>query len=232
MRGLGMSNLGAVCNFEYAFPADDSPEAAKAATLYDGYYNRFFLSGLFKGGYPDDVMEGLGPHMPSGWQDDFTTIGTPVDWVGLNYYTCKRIAPNNDPWPAHEEVPGPLPKTQMDWEIFPEGLHFFLKRCHEDYTKGLPLYVTENGMANADQITDGTVNDAERIAYVDAHLAEVRRAIADGVPVGGYMLWSLLDNYEWALGYEKRFGLVHMDFDTLQRTPKASYHALANALAR
>ncbi|MDW3222076.1 MAG: GH1 family beta-glucosidase [Paracoccaceae bacterium] len=229
MRALGVKNLGAVCNFEYANPVDDSAEAASASQLYDGYYNRFFLGGLFKGAYPDDVMAGLGPHMPKGWEDDFDLIGQPLDWCGLNYYTCKRIAPNDGPWPAHDEVPGPLPKTQMGWEIYPEGLHHFLTWVHENYTKGLPLYVTENGMSNPDEID---VPDTARIDYLNAHIASAQQAMAEGVPLAGYTFWSLMDNYEWALGYEKRFGLIHVDFETLKRTPKASYHALAAALKR
>ncbi|WP_187429195.1 Beta-glucosidase A [Roseobacter fucihabitans] len=229
MRGLGVKNLGAVCNFEYVHPVDHSPEAAKAAHLYDGYYNRFFLGGLFKGAYPDDVMEGLGPHMPRGWEDDFDLIGQRLDWCGLNYYTCKRIAPVDGAWPAHQEVDGPLPKTQMGWEIYPQGLHHFLTWVHETYTKGLPLYVTENGMANPDTVN---VPDQARIEYLNAHMAAAQKAMAEGVPLKGYTFWSLMDNYEWALGYEKRFGLIHVDFDTLKRTPKASYHALAAALKR
>ena len=228
MRALGMKNLGAVCNFEYAHPANDTPEAAKAAQLYDGIYNRFFLGGLFKGQYPSDVMEGLAPHMPTGFEDDFDLIGQPLDWLGINYYTCKRIAPNSDPWPSHEEVDGPLQKTQMGWEIYPDGLHHFLTWTHKNYTRGLPLYVTENGMSNADE--PGRP-DQERIDYLNLHIAAAKRAIADGIPLQGYTLWSLLDNYEWSLGYEKRFGLVHVDFETLERTPKASYHALKAALA-
>ena len=128
MRGLGMSNLGAVCNFEYAQPVDDSAEASAAAGRYDAYYNRFFLEGLFKGRYPDLVLEGLGPHMPDHWQDDFATIRAPLDWCGLNYYTRKVIAPNGAAWPSLDEVEGPLPKTAMDWEVYPDGLHHFLVR--------------------------------------------------------------------------------------------------------
>jgi beta-glucosidase len=232
MRGLGMTNLGAVCNFEYAQPADDSAGAAVAARLYDGYYNRFFLGGIFRKEYPSEVLEGLGPHLPDGWEDDFDLIGEPVDWCGLNYYTRKLIVPDDGPWPSHHEVEGPLPKTAMEWEIYPEGLKHFLKRTHEDYTKGLPLYVTENGMASWDRLENGVVDDPARIDYLSQHLAKVRETIAEGVPVAGYFTWSLLDNYEWALGYDKRFGLVHVDFDTLARTPKASYHALAAALSR
>ncbi|MDG1279755.1 MAG: GH1 family beta-glucosidase [Pseudorhodobacter sp.] len=232
MRGLGMKNLGAVCNFEYAQPADDSAEAAAAARLYDGYYNRWFLSAMFRKEYPADVLEGLGPHMPEGWQDDMDTIASPVDWAGLNYYTRKLIGPTGGAWPAHGEVTGPLPKTEMGWEIYPEGLAYFLRRTAQDYTGDLPLYVTENGMAAPDQIADGVVQDDDRIAFLARHLEAVQSVIAEGVPVKGYFTWSLLDNYEWALGYDKRFGLIHVDFESLQRTPKASYHALGRALAR
>lgn len=232
MRAEGMGNLGAVCNFEYAHPADDSPEAASAARLYDAYYNRFFIEGMMLGRYPDEVLEGFAPHLPEGWQDDFATIRAPLDWFGLNYYTCKRIAPCDGPWPAHREVEGPLPKTDMGWEIYPEGLHAFLTRVARDYTGDLPLYVTENGMAAPDVLAGESCADAGRIAYYAEHLAACRRAIAEGVPLAGYMCWSLLDNYEWALGYEKRFGLVHVDFETLKRSPKASWHAWARALER
>lgn len=232
MRALGMDNLGCVFNFEWAEPADDSDAARTAADLYDGYYNRFFIDGVFKGRYPANVLEGLEPHLPTGWQDDFKTIQAPLDWVGLNYYTRAIVAPNSNPWPSHETVQGPLPKTQMGWEIYPDGLYKFLTRTAQEYTGDLPLYVTENGMANADVLTDGAVEDAGRTAFLKAHFDAVQRAIADGAPVAGYFAWSLLDNYEWALGYEKRFGLIHVDFDTLQRTPKASYHALKSALAR
>jgi beta-glucosidase len=232
MRALGVKNLGAVCNFEYSAPADDTAEAARLAHLYDGIYNRWFISAMMKGEYPAEVLDGLAPHMPANWQDDMATISTPVDWFGINYYTRKLIGPADTPWPALQEVEGPLPKTQMGWEIYPEGLAFFLRRAHADYTKGLPLYVTENGMSNADVLQGNQIEDEGRIAFLARHLDSVREVIAEGVPVKGYYTWSLLDNYEWTLGYEKRFGLIHVDFETLQRRPKASYHALAQALAR
>ncbi len=223
LRALGQGNIGAVCNFERALPADDSPESAAAARRYDGIYNRWFLGAFFGRGYPQDVLEGLGPHLPVGWEADMEAIAAPLDWLGLNYYTCKRIAAAPGPWPGVAELPGPLPKTDMGWEIHPEGLGHFLRFAHE-VAGDTPLYVTENGMASAAE------PDSDRIAYLDAHLAEVRGALADGVPVKGYFVWSLMDNYEWAEGYAKRFGLVHVDFDTLERRPKASWHALARAL--
>lgn len=229
MRGLGMSNLGAVCNFEVSHPVDDTPEAAAAAKRYDEIYNRFFVGGLFKGAYPADLVAALAPHMPKGWEDDFPLIGQKLDWFGVNYYTCKRIAPLAGAWPNLEEVDGPLPKTQMGWEIYPEGLRDILVWLARDYTGDLPLFVTENGMANPDT-TDAP--DTARMAYLDGHLAAAQEAIAAGAPLAGYTFWSLMDNYEWSLGYEKRFGLVHVDFETLKRTPKASFHAVAKALRR
>lgn len=232
MRALGMGNLGLVTNFEYAAPADDSPEAARAARLYDGIYNRWFLGGVFDKAYPEDVLEGLGAHMPKGFEQDFETIGAPVDWLGINYYTRRLLAGDGSgQFPALKDVEGPLPKTLMDWEIFPEGLHHFISWADRTYTKGLPIYITENGMASADRVAGGRVDDPARIDFLNQHLRQVRRAIAEGAPVKGYIVWSLLDNYEWSLGYDKRFGLVHVDFDTLARTPKASWHALGRALA-
>lgn len=113
MRDMGMRNLGAVVNMEYAQPLDDSPTAMAAAELYDAIYNQFFLSGMFHNTYPEPVLAGLAPHLPDRWQDDFDTIATPLDWVGLNYYTRKIIGPGDSPWPAYREIDGPLPKTQM-----------------------------------------------------------------------------------------------------------------------
>ncbi|MCC1492372.1 GH1 family beta-glucosidase [Cognatishimia sp. F0-27] len=230
MRALGMDNLGGVFNMEWASPSDDSDAARAAAARYDGLYNHWYMSGVFKKSYPQIVLDGIEAHLPDRWDEDFDVIGSPVDWCGINYYTRKVIAPVPGPWPGLEEVEGPLPKTFMDWEIFPQGLYNFLTRTAKEYTGSLPLFITENGMAAPDPLQDGAVPDADRIAYIEAHMDMVLRAIAEGVPVKGYFLWSLLDNYEWALGYEKRFGLVHVDFDTLERTPKASYHALKDAL--
>ena len=232
MRALGMTNLGAVCNFEYANPADDTAESAAAAGRYDAIYNRFFMGGIFHKTYPDLVLDGLEPHLPKGWEGDFDLIGTPVDWCGINYYTRSNIAAKDGPWPNVQAVEGPLDKTQMGWEIYPDGLYEFIMRTDREYTKGLPIYVTENGMANDDQSIAGHIADDARIAYIEAHLQAAMRAIQEGAPLVGYYIWSLLDNYEWALGYEKRFGLVHVDFDTLERRPKKSFETLKAWIAR
>lgn len=231
MRALGMKNLGAVCNFEYSNPIDNKLENQTAAARYDAIYNRFFMGGIFQKKYRDLVLEGLEPHLPKGWLNDFDLIGTPVDWCGINYYTRSNIRTKEGAWPNLQAVEGPLEKTQMGWEIYPDGLYEFIMRTHREYTLGLPIYVTENGMSNADVVVDGKVNDTARTAYIEAHLEAAKRAISDGAPLIGYYLWSLLDNYEWALGYEKRFGLVHVDFDSLKRTPKNSYKILKSWLA-
>ena len=232
MRGLGMSNLGCVFNCEWATPVDESKAAREAADLYDAYYNRFFLGGVFNKEYPENLMRGLGPHMPKGWQDDFDVIGEKLDWCGINYYTRSVIAPEQGAWPNLTTVEGPLAKTQMDWEIYPQGLTDFILRTWKEYSREVPIYITENGMANADSVVGGEVIDSERTSYLNQHLAAVKAAIDQGAPVKGYFAWSLLDNYEWSLGYEKRFGLVHVDFETQVRTPKDSYNRLKVALAR
>jgi len=231
MRARGQQNLGIVLNHEDIHPADASPEAAAAAAREDATYNRWFLEGIFRGSYPAEALEGLGAHMPAGWEADMGRISQKLDWIGTNYYTRNLIGPGDGLWPASAHVAGPLPKTEMGWEIFPEGLTNVLKRVHS-YAGGIPQYVTENGMAAPDRVNEGGVQDDDRIAYIDAHLGAARDAIAAGVPLMGYFTWSLLDNFEWALGYDKRFGLVRVDFDSLERTPKASYHALKAALAR
>ncbi|TDX32538.1 GH1 family beta-glucosidase [Rhodovulum visakhapatnamense] len=234
LRAAGVGQIGIVLNFEPAFPAEPG-EAARAATLrYDAVFNRFFLGGVARGAYPELALEGLGPHLPRGWQADLDAIGAPIDWLGVNYYTVKRITHAPGPWPNWVEVPGPGRKTDMGWEIAPMALPDLLRWISGSHTGDLPLYVTENGMAAPDTPVAGAtgpeIHDEDRIAFLSSHLAAAREAIAEGVPLKGYIVWSLLDNYEWAFGYGKRFGLVHVDFESLQRTPKASYHALKRML--
>ncbi|MCF1709843.1 GH1 family beta-glucosidase [Tabrizicola sp. J26] len=233
LRGMGQPNLGIVLNFDHCTPASDNAADMLASATQDAIFNRWFIEGITKGTYPDEALAGLAPHMPVGWEEDMVRISQPLDWLGVNYYTrhIHAFAPDT-PWPSTRDVVGPLPKTQMGWEIYPEGLYGFLTRMARDYVGDLPIYVTENGMANADEVINGAVNDHVREDFLFAHLRATERAIADGANVKGFFYWSLLDNYEWAFGYEKRFGIVHVDFETLQRTPKASYHALARALSR
>ncbi len=233
LRAMGQKNLGIVLNFEHVEPASDSPADLAAAARQDGIFNRWFIEGITRQTYPAEVLEGLAPHLPESWQADMPIIGQKLDWLGVNYYTRSIIA--HDPsksWPHLGHQAGPLPRTQMGWEIFPEGLRATLTRLARDHVGDLPIYVTENGMANADTLDHGQVDDDIRTAFLFAHLEATKTAISQGANVQGFFYWSLLDNYEWAEGYEKRFGLVHVDYDTLHRTPKASYHAYARALAR
>lgn len=224
MREAGHKNLGCVLNKEYGVPVDDSQVAAEKTHLFDGIYSRWFEESIFKGRYPEEVLALFGDHMPEGWQDDMAIIASPLDWAGVNYYTRSVIAPDSsEPHLGFKCLRGDLPKTDMGWEIEPEGLGFFLRRLANDYCPDLPIYITENGMANADRVGDGAVPDGARIAYFERHLAEIAKVIDEGVPVKGYFAWSLLDNYEWAFGYDKRFGLVHVDYDSQIRTPKQSY---------
>lgn len=233
LRGMGQPNLGIVLNFEQAKSVDEKPENIAAAARWDAIFNQWFIGGVAHGRYPQVVLDGLGPHMPANWQDDMKIISQPIDWLGVNYYTRNLYTHDAAaPWPHLASAPGPLPKTQMGWEIYPDGLRDFLTRLARDHVGQMPIYVTENGMANADVLTDGAVSDGIRTDFLFSHLAATKDAIAAGANVKGFFYWSLLDNYEWAFGYDKRFGLVHVDFDTLARTPKASYHALARALAR
>ena len=232
LRAMGQKNVGIVLNFDYAEPASQSAEDIKAAGLADAIFNRWFIEGITRKTYPTEVLDGLGPHMPDAWQDDMEMIGQKLDFLGVNYYTrhIHKAAPGT-PWPSIAGVDGPLPKTQSGWEIYPDGLHHFLMRMHNE-TGGVPLFVTENGMANDDEVQNGAVRDEIREDYILSHLGAVKQAIADGAHVKGFFYWSLLDNYEWADGYEKRFGIVHVDYETQKRTPKASYQLLQRMLAR
>ena len=232
MRSIGIDNIGIALNFEYAEAAEDSDSARAAASMYDGIYNRWFSTAMSKGEYPADVLEAFLPYMPANFEDDLTTIATPIDWLGINYYTRKLILPGPSGHPVDfVECTGDLPQTTMDWEIYPEGLAHFLTRMYELFPKSTRILVTENGRSDNDEVVDGRVDDPARIDFINRHLEQVLSVINRGIPVHGYYLWSLLDNFEWALGYDKRFGLVHVDFDTMKRTPKASFLSLSSALS-
>ncbi len=233
MRSRDLPNLGIVLNFTHPQPASGSEEDAQAARTFDGIHNRWFVEALTLGHFPDDIASALAPHMPEGYEDDLPAISAPIDWLGVNYYTRTNVEHLPDSlWPHYRDVEGPLPKTDMGWEIFPEGLHLLLNRLAQDYTGNLPLFVTENGMAGDDHKTEGRVEDPVRVQYFEDHLRAVIASISDGVPVKGYFAWSLLDNYEWSFGYDKRFGIVHVDYATQERTRKASFEAFREALSR
>ncbi|MBN8504752.1 MAG: beta-glucosidase [Burkholderiales bacterium] len=213
------SRLGIVLNLSPIVPATASEADAAAARLEDGRSVRWYLDPLLRGEYPEDVWHHLGTDAPCVEHGDMELIATPMDFLGVNYYTRSVVSANGS-WNAKEHG-GPL--TDMGWEIVPQGLTQLLRRLQRDWSLP-PLYVMENGAAFRDSLQDGRVHDGNRVEYLSSHIDAVGRAIAQGVPVAGYMVWSLLDNFEWASGYAKRFGLVHVDYDSLARTPKDSFH--------
>ena len=233
LRAQGHQNCGIVLNFTHVDTEDSGPENTAAAARTDAIFNRWFVEAATKGHYPQAALDGFAEHMPKGWENDMAEISQPLDFLGVNYYTRMMFGHAADqPWPAINAVDGPGEKTQMGWEVYPRGLYETLKMLTSDYVGDLPIYVTENGMANADTLENGAVYDPQRISYIDQHLQAMHDAIADDVNLRGFFYWSLLDNYEWSFGYEKRFGLVHVDFDTMQRTPKASFHELKTAISK
>ena len=231
MRDAGHQNLGCVLNKEFFTPHNEGEEAQKAAHLFDGIYNRWFEESVFKGRYPEEVLALFEEVMPPKFEDDLPIISAPLDWAGVNYYTRSVIeVDKTEPHLGFRCIRGDLPKTDMDWEVIPEGLHFFLKRLAKDYCGDLPIYITENGMANQDHLVQGQCDDKARIAYFQSHLGAVKQAFDEGVNIKGYFAWSFMDNFEWAFGYDKRFGIVHVDYDTQQRIPKQSYYEWQSAL--
>ncbi|MFJ6213920.1 GH1 family beta-glucosidase [Streptomyces sp. NPDC092296] len=226
------AQVGIVNNLSPIEPASDSDADRAAALRADGHTNRWWLDPIHGRGYPQDMVELYGVDLPIR-AGDLETIAAPLDWLGLNYYFRQIIADDpTGPVPYARQQPGPDPRrTAMDWEVHGPGLEELLVRLSEEYG-AQRVYVTENGSAYQDTVgRDGSVHDPERTAYLEEHLAACARAVARGVPLAGYFAWSLLDNFEWAYGYDKRFGLVHVDYDTQQRTVKSSGHRYAELIA-
>ncbi|MDW8059894.1 MAG: GH1 family beta-glucosidase [Thermomicrobium sp.] len=232
------ARVGITLNLSPVLPATDAPGDVEAAQRFDGVLNRWFLDPVFGRGYPADIREFLAPYFEPP-ETDLPLIAQPLDFLGVNYYAPAFV---RDASP--EEVPlgiRPLEReelrargyelTEMGWPVVSDGLEQLLLRLHREYAPSA-IYITENGAAYADVLVDGRVQDDRRIAYLAAHFAAARRALAAGVPLAGYFVWSLLDNFEWAYGYSKRFGIVYVDFATLERIPKASYYWYREVIAR
>jgi beta-glucosidase len=217
---------------------DPDGSLADAVRRYDGLLNRVWTEPILRGRYPDDVREDLeafgGLPVETG---DLETIRQPLDWLGVNYYKDDSI--EYRPGATIRHTPGLVDAggvehadhTDMGWPITPDGLRALLVGLKATYPELPPVYITENGCAYDDPVVDGVCHDPRRIAYLDAHLRAVHAAIEQGVDVRGYMQWSLMDNFEWSHGYHKRFGLVHTDFDTLERTPRDSAYWYRDVIA-
>lgn len=253
-------NLGITLNLTVADPVDPTdPADVDAARRIDGQFNRWFLDPIFRGSYPQDIFDDIADDelraaiLPG----DLETISTPINTLGINYYHGELVGghaplnppkagdaptdrPSASPFPSSENIywhERGLPRTPMNWEVQPEGLTRLLVRVWEDYAEpaGTALFVTENGAAYNDEpvVEDGDVrvHDVERLDFVRAHLGATLDAIDAGVDVRGYFYWSLLDNFEWAWGYEKRFGIVRVDYDTQRRSVKDSGREYSRIIA-
>jgi beta-glucosidase len=227
LRANVRTPIGAALNFMPVQPVTESSADAFAARRLDGYINRWFADPVFGRGYPSDMVEHYGKTMPSFPDTDLALAAQPIDVLGINYY--ERGLAAHDPAAGVLEVARP-PANEfartLDREIYPPGLGEMLRRLHADY-QPKSMVITENGAAFSDPVApDGRVHDTERVDFLRAHLEEVVKARAAGLPVDGYFAWSLMDNFEWAEGYTLRYGIVHVDFETQQRTPKDSAHFL------
>ncbi|MGW9112341.1 GH1 family beta-glucosidase [Microbacterium sp. NPDC055683] len=260
LRGRGAQELGLTLNLTNAEAVDPDDSAdVDAARRIDGQFNRWFLDPVFRATYPGDIVEDIravdaeavAAFEGAVRDGDLATISTPLEFLGVNYYHGEYVSgrpspvpvPGGDaptdrvilsPYPSHDAIhwhERGLERTNMGWEIEPAGLTRLLRRVADEYAGATPLYVTENGAAGDDALVDGAVADAQRVAFVRDHIAAIRDALDEGVDVRGYFYWSLLDNYEWAWGYAKRFGIVHVDYATQRRTVKESGRAYAQIIA-
>ncbi|MFI0960129.1 GH1 family beta-glucosidase [Streptomyces sp. NPDC021080] len=222
------AQIGIVNNLGSIEAATDRPEDVAAAKRQDGHTNRWWLDPVHGRGFPADMVEVYGVELPE-VAGDLETMAAPLDWLGLNYYFPSHVVDDpTGPAPYARQISRPgVPVTGMDWEVEAAGIERLLLRLTNEYG-ARKLYVTENGSAYPDVVRpDGTVHDPERVAYLEQHLAACASAARKGVPLAGYFAWSLLDNFEWAYGYDKRFGLVHVDYKTQVRTIKGSGHRYA-----
>ena len=224
--GFRDSKIGITLNLTPSSPASNSREDMEAASRSDGLSNRWFLDPVFRSSYPEDMKEAFGKIVGDFdfiRDGDLQTISARNDFLGVNYYTRSLVKFVQDGVLNYQEVPGDSKNTTaMGWEICPQALEDLLLRLRREYTQ-IPIYITENGAAFDDVLTnDKHVHDAQRIDYIKAHLSKIAEANMQGANVQGYFLWSLLDNFEWAYGYSKKFGIVHIDFETQERSLKDS----------
>ena len=236
-------SLGIVINPSNVRSEGLPPAPADDMRTIDGIHNRWWFDATLTGRYPADLIDRFGPLADAVQPGDLDVVHQPLDWLGINYYfdiLVRGIASGEAtgrmreyPTVGHTtESDMRQVHTDMGWPITPEGFTELLVRLKDDYPNLPPLYITENGCAYDDPVIDGACHDPRRIEYLDLHLRALKDAIDEGVDVRGYYQWSLMDNFEWALGYDKRFGLVHVDFDTLERTPRDSAHWYRDVIQR
>jgi beta-glucosidase len=217
------ARVGLALHNAAVWPGTGSGPDMAAAERAESWHNfPMFLDPLVHGHYPPALEPRLRLFLPEGYENDMPALQVPPDFVGINYYHGYYVRDTSDSWLGFVEVDGPeAPRTKMNWAVRPEGLHRVLTQVHERYH--LPaVFITENGASYEDRMVDGAVHDVDRTAYLKSHIAAVLQAKREGVPVEGYFVWALLDNFEWAHGYSQRFGIVYVDFETQERTVKDS----------
>lgn len=224
---------GIALNVCPGYPANpDSAEDVAAAERWNGYYNRWFGEPIFKGSYPEYMWNYYGADAPQVQAGDLDTIKRPLDFLGINYYTREVVqhAPESS-FLGLNPVKNFKEPTDMGWEVFPQGFTDILQEFHRAYTLP-PVYITENGAAYTDNLSGDEIRDTKRIRYIEQHLQALHQAMAAGVDLRGYFVWSLMDNFEWAEGYTKRFGLYYVDYASQRRIPKQSAAWFAELIAR
>ena len=220
------AEVGITLDLNVVEPATDRDEDREAATRFDGAQTRWYLDAIFKGAYPQDMLELYGPKLlPRIESEDMVAIAAPLDFLGINNYrrSVIKAGPSLPPLSFERVSPRGSDYTALGWEIWPDAIEDILVQVHETY-KPAKIYVTENGMATRQEVPDakGRIEDVERVSYYVGYIEKVASAVAKGVPVKGYFAWTLMDNFEWALGYTAPFGLVHVDFKTQERRVKWS----------
>lgn len=233
-RAHGKHRIGLVVNLEPKYPASTDPADRDATARADTYMNRQYLDPVFLGRYPEELGEIFGEAWPAWPAEDLALINQPIDFLGVNYYTRNVTRFDPTAWLLRA---APVRRknatyTETGWEVFPQGLTDVLVWVNERYGRP-PLYVTENGAAFFDPptVAGDRLEDPLRVDYIRQHIEATHAAIEAGVDLRGYFVWSLLDNFEWSLGYSKRFGIVHVDFETQKRTPKESAYFYSKVIA-
>jgi beta-glucosidase len=209
-----------VLNFTPAYPNTDSRADKIAANKADDHFNQWYIKPIFDGQYPELIKQLPQEYQPDILDGDLEIISTKVDYLGINFYTRAVYSAADNEY-GFEELPAQPPLTDIGWQIYPTAFTDLLLSLNKLYDLP-PIYITENGMADADKLENGAVEDPVRVDYLQKHLNAVNDAILQGVDVRGYFAWSLMDNFEWAEGYTKRFGVVYVDYRTQQRTIKQS----------
>ncbi|NDJ62368.1 MAG: family 1 glycosylhydrolase, partial [Chloroflexi bacterium] len=231
-RHSAAAQVGITLDMSYIEAATTKPVDLEAAARIDAMRNRWFLDPVLRGRYPADGLELAEEYLPDIQPGDMNQIHVPIDFLGVNYYSREVISDDpSNPYLQFRREQTDSPRTAMDWEVYPHGLYATLKRVHTEYNPPA-IYITESGAAFADTPSeDGRVHDVERMGYLRDHFRAAQHAINDGVPLKGYFVWSLMDNFEWAEGYDKRFGICYVDFATQQRSLKDSAHFMAQVAA-